>query len=142
MAAPDHYLREVMSPGNVISEETREWLQCGLQAHMETADPLERCLGIERASYLRIQRDRHLVEAWRVIDESATPWGRCLLLEQQVARFETTVWRNHQDDDAPDPRWSQLWTSLFYAFHFSRGIRMVATAHRIREIVNSAGMYK
>lgn len=46
---------------------------------------------------------------------SGTPWGRCVVLEREIATFEGILWPRWRDREAPPEPYSELRRRLFEA---------------------------
>lgn len=124
----------------LLRPDQPEWVRAGALAWLETGDDLHQCLDLDRAGHVRAVRDYHLIRAWLALDGPAG-WQRALLLTDEIRAFASRAWPRLQSQDKPDPAWSALRRELWLAFNASRGCKFPQTPERIRDIVNSAGVY-
>jgi len=92
-------LARLVAAGYLADPEVAHWLQ-GAMAKYVTGEPLEKSLGLDRASRIRARNDA-LRDAARMLDEGRGPWPLAGRLEAALDRFEWRVWPRVKDQILP-----------------------------------------
>jgi len=129
-ADPQQHAVAVLSH-DPISEETLDWLRSGLLEYLKTKRPLDQCLCINRAEYLRTVRNYYLVKAFSHIDPTESRFRRCLIFAEALKIFQLS-WGSYKNLKDPDPSWPALKKTIFMAFKYGKP---PATARMLDQIV-------
>lgn len=131
-----HVLARNIASGHIGSCES-DWLRSGFSAWLGNSGSLQldRCLHLPTShkKMARAERDRHLREAWDLLDD-ASPWRKSVCLAEEIKKFETRIWPAWKSYQAPPQGASELRKLLFMAMR--SGASMPSTVQQVNNICN------
>lgn len=104
----------------MITPATISWLRAGMLAYLETGDPLQKCLNINRRQFLLSKRNKHLCNAFDCLDSHRSVRYRCQTLLKMINEFMFNTLRGYSGE-GPDSEWPLIEVEIFYALRCRLG---------------------